>query len=491
MVQWCSGVKSEAAILIKPLGCRTSAPLASYLYKSDGGLWNRGIMENGSEKTTALADNPEWIERLQSQHPHDIAVEIRNLPIIEIRRVLGKLPDSVTSDVILELPPHVQVELFESMRVSRLSGIIEEMFSDDVVDLLSQVSVERLEKIMEQLPPEDAREISDLLKYDEDTAGGIMQTEVISISEQLTIAETIETLRGMKDLTETDGLFYIYVTDKEQRLRGVLQVRDLLFSEPDLKVRDIMIREVRAVSVHADQEEIARMFKHYNFPVVPVVDDFQRLRGLVTSDDVMDVMEEEATEDMQRMIGLSGEESTVTPWRESVRNRLPWLYVNLVTAFLAGAVVAMFESTIAQYAVLAVFLPIIAGQGGNAGTQVLTIVVRSLALGDVPDKGQRAIIVKELIVGVLNGLAIGLVVGAIAWVWKQNIALGVVVFAAMVLNMVAAGLAGVVIPFGLKALRIDPALASAIMLTTVTDVVGFFLFLGFAALALSMFPLPI
>ncbi|MFP4204455.1 MAG: magnesium transporter [Opitutales bacterium] len=448
-------------------------------------------MEEGAGKPSALIDDPEWIEGLKSQHPHDIAVEIRDLTITEIRRLLGKLPNSVTSDVILELPPHVQVQLIESMRVSRLSGIIGEMFSDDVADLLGQISAERLEKIMEQLPPGDAREISDLLKYEEDTAGGIMQTEVISVLEELTIAETIEKLRGMEDWVNTEGFFYVYVTDANGRLRGVLQIRDLLFSKPDRKVRDIMIREVRAVSVHADQEEIARMFKHYNFSVVPVVDDFQRLRGVVTSDDVMDIMEEEATEDMQRMIGLSGEESTMTPWKEAVRKRLPWLYVNLVTAFLAGFVVAMFESTIAQYAVLAVFLPIIAGQGGNAGTQVLTIVVRSLALGDVPDNGQRAIVLKELIVGILNGLAIGVVVGLIAWMWQRNIALGVIVFAAMVLNMVAAGLAGVVIPFGLKALRIDPALASAIMLTTVTDVVGFLLFLGFAALALSLFPLPL
>lgn len=448
-------------------------------------------MEDTVEKPSMHIDDPEWIEWLVAQHPHDIAVEIRYLEIIVIRRILGKLPNAVTSDVILELPPHVQVELFESMRVSRLSGIIGEMFSDDVADLLGQISAERLEKIMEQLPATEAREIADLLKYEEDTAGGIMQTEVISIAEGLTISETIEKLRGMDDLMETEGLFYIYVTDENERLRGVLRVRDLLFSKPQLRVRDIMIREVRAVSVHADQEEIARMFKHYGFPVVPVVDDFQRLRGIVTSDDVMDIMEEEATEDMQRMIGLSGEESTNTPWKEAVQKRLPWLYVNLLTAFMAGAVVAMFESTIAQYAILAVFLPIIAGQGGNAGTQVLTIVVRSLALGDIPDNGQRNIIAKELVVGVLNGLAIGIVVGVIAWLWQGNIALGVVVFAAMVLNMMGAGLAGVVIPFGLKALRIDPALASAIMLTTVTDVVGFFLFLGFAALALTMFPLPI
>ena len=447
-------------------------------------------MEEEAQKTSSLTDDLEWIESLKSRHPHDVSAEIRDLTEKEIRHVLRKLPDSLTSEVILELPPHVQVQLLESMRVSRLSGILEEMFSDDVVDLLGQISDERLEAILAQLPQGEARDIQYLLKYEEDTAGGIMQTEVISVREDLTIGETIERLRGMEDRMQADGFFYVYATDANGRLRGVLRVRDILFSQPERKVRDIMIREVRAVSVHADQEEIARLFRDYDFFVLPVVDDFQRLRGLVTSDDVMDVMEEEATEDMQRMIGLSGEESTATPWGESVRKRLPWLYVNLLTAFLAGSVVAMFEGTISQYAVLAVFLPIIAGQGGNAGTQVLTIVVRSLALGEVPDNGRGAVITKELLVGILNGLAIGIVVGVIAWMWQQNIALGVVVFAAMVLNMVAAGFAGVVIPFGLRALRIDPALASAIMLTTVTDVVGFFLFLGFAALALSVFPLP-
>jgi magnesium transporter len=278
------------------------------------------------------------------------------------------------------------------------------------------------------------------------------------------------------------------VTDAEGRLRGVLRVRDLLFSPSNLKIRDIMEPGVRAVSVHADQEEIARLYRAYGFSAIPVVDDFQRLRGVVTADDVLEVVEEEATEDMQRMVGLSGEEAAETPWMRSVRNRLPWLCFNLATAFLAGWVVSLFETTIAKYAVLAIFLPIIAGQGGNAGTQTLTIIVRSIALGDLPEKRHRSILVKEILVGLLNGLAIGLVVGGVSWLWRGELVLGVITFAAMVLNMVAAGIAGVLIPLGLRALRIDPALASAILLTTVTDVVGFFLFLGLAALVLSYFP---
>jgi magnesium transporter len=423
----------------------------------------------------------------EKRHPRDIAEELRELPLARIRDRLRSLPDTLTAEVISNLPQDVQVRLFESMQLSRLSGIVGEMFSDDVADVLGHVSSARLREIMNGMSAEEARQISDLLKYPEDTAGGIMQTEVISVSEDLTLVQALEVLRREEE-NLPNGIFYIYVTDAEGRLRGVLRVRDLLFRSSDLTIRDIMVPEVRAVSVHADQEEIARLFRAYAFSAIPVVDDFQRLRGVVTADDVLDIMEEEATEDMQRMVGLSGEETAETHWLRSVRNRLPWLCVNLATAFLAGWVVSLFEATIAKYAVLAVFLPIIAGQGGNAGTQTLTVIVRSIALGEIPDTHHRAILIKEILVGLLNGLAIGIVVGGISWLWKREFVLGLIAFAAMTLNMIAAGIAGVLIPFGLKALRIDPALASAIMLTTVTDVVGFFLFLGLAALVLSQFP---
>ena len=433
------------------------------------------------------SEEPAPLPELNNRHPRDIAEELRELPLAGVRDILSKLPDALAAEVISELPREVQVRLFESMEVSRLSGIVAKMFSDDVADVLGHVSSARLREIMSEMPAEEARQISDLLKYPEDTAGGIMQTEVISVSENLTIAEALELLRREEE-DLPNGIFYIYVTDSERRLRGVLRVRDLLFRPSNLKIRDIMVPEVRAISVHADQEEIARLFRSYGFSAIPVIDDFQRLRGVVTVDDALDIVEEEATEDMQRMVGLSGEETAETPWTQSVRNRLPWLFVNLVTAFLAGWVVSLFETTIAKYAVLAIFLPIIAGQGGNAGTQTLTIIVRSIALGEIPETHHRSILMKEILVGLLNGLAIGLVVGGVSWIWRNDFILGLITFAAMLLNMVAAGIAGVLIPFGLKALRIDPALASAIMLTTVTDVVGFFLFLGLAALVVGYFP---
>jgi len=426
--------------------------------------------------------------RLRTMHPADIAGELADLPVIRLREALRGLPDELTAEVIAELPSPQQVALFENMRVHRLSGIVSEMFSDDAADILGQLSSQRLSEIIASLDPREAQEMTDLLKFPEDTAGGRMQTEVVSVPEDATIGEAIERLRASED-TSSQGTFYIYAVDDQKRLEGVIRLRDLLFRSPELKIREVMLREVRAVSVHADQEELARLFRDYGFTVLPVVDDFRRLRGVVTADDVLHVVEEEATEDMQRMVGLSGEEGASTPWSASVRNRLPWLLFNLLTAFLAGWVVSLFEGTIERAAVLAVFLPIIAGQAGNSGTQTLTILVRALALGDLDATQGRRILVKELWVGLVNGLAIGAVVGFLSWLWRGMPMLGLLTFAAMVLNMLVAALTGVIIPLGLRTLKIDPALASAILLTTFTDCAGFFIFLGLATLALHYFPM--
>ncbi len=431
----------------------------------------------------------ESFDDLAKLHPKDVADKLRELPLKPLRETLRSLPDELTADVIAELPTELQVGLFESMRLHRLSGIVGEMFTDDAVDILGQVSAKRLKEIMGSLSAEDAKSIGDLLTYPADTAGGIMQAEFIAVPDSVTIAEATERLRGLDEKDHgLAGVFYIYVVDDQQRLQGVLRMRDLLLRDPSTMVRDVMIKEVRAVSVHADQEELGRLFRDYGFIALPVVDDFQRLRGLVTGDDVLHVVEEEATEDMQRMVGVTGEEVMDTPWRDSVRSRLPWLGVNLLTAFFAGWVVSLFESTIAKYAVLAIFLPIISGQGGNAGTQTLTILVRSIALGQAKLTDQRLVLVKEVIVGLVNGLAIGIVVGLVSWIWQGNIILGVVCFVAMVGNMLAAAVSGVLIPMGLKSMGVDPALASAIMLTTVTDVLGFFLFLGLASMAIQWVP---
>lgn len=435
---------------------------------------------------TDLIDS-NFIEGLKKEHPHDIARQIEHFEPLSIRKIFQGLPDELTAEVLTELPEETQVELFDSMRVHRLSGIITEMFSDDAADVLGQLSTERLREIMTALPKEDATNLTDLLKYDDDTAGGIMQSEFISVRESQTLREAREDIRK-EDESDNEGILYVYVTDDGGRLRGILRIRDLLFRDPNRLVRDVMIKEVRCVSVYADQEEIAELVQNYHYLAVPVVDDFGRMAGIVTHDDVIEVIQDEATEDMQRLVGLSGEEMIDGSWKTSVANRTPWLFVNLFTAFLAAAVVSLFEETIASYALLAVFLPIVAGQGGNAGSQTLTIVVRALALGEIELIDRNRILLKETLVSLCTGLATGIAVGLACWLWKGNYIIGIVICLAMVLNMLAAAVAGVLVPIGLKTLKIDPALASGIMVTTVTDVVGFFLFLGMAAGAISMFP---
>ncbi len=446
------------------------------------------MKERDADITTESDALAERINRLRDMHPSDIAAEIESLALDEIREVFRGLSDDTTADVITELPQDLQTELMENMRLERVTEIIPEMYSDDAADALSDVSPERLHDIMEQLPVEEVEEISDLMEYPEDSAGGIMQKEVHAISQDLTLAEAREAIRRDEDQEDVSAI-YVYVTDDSGRLEGVLRLRDLLFRDLRLKARHVMITEVRSVSVTADQEEIANLFQKYNYSSLPVVDDSGILVGRVTSDDVLDVVQEEATEDMQRMVGISGEESVFTSWPQSVRNRLPWLCVNLCTGFCIAWVVSLFEPAIEQYAILAFFLPIVGLVGGNAGNQTLTIVVRSLALGEIEGREWRQLLVKELFTGAVNGLSIGAIAGFVSWLWIDKPVLGAVVFLAMMLNMIAAAIAGVMVPISLRAIKVDPALASSIMVTTATDIVGFFLFLSFATIAISAFSL--
>jgi magnesium transporter len=329
-------------------------------------------------------------------------------------------------------------------------------------------------------PPADP---ADLPRYPPDSAGGIMQDRFIALPGDATLADCQEQLRR---LTEEDmpSAAYLYAIDSDRRLIGVVPIRDLVFRKSDRLVREVMNPTVRFVSIDDDRETVARLFAQNRYLALPVLDRTGRLAGVIEARQVIGIVQDEATEDMQLMVGLSGEERTFTPWRTSLGPRLTWLLVNLATTFLAAAVVGLFEETIAKWTVLAVFLPIVAGQGGNAGMQTLTVIIRGMALGELQGRAAWAALGKEATLGLLNGLAIGLVVGLAGWWWKGSLVLGAVVAVAMVLNMVAAALSGVVIPAALRMAKIDPALASSIFLTTVTDVAGFFFFLGLAAVAM-------
>ena len=278
---------------------------------------------------------------------------------------------------------------------------------------------------------------------------------------------------------------YLYVTNNQGKLLGVASFRDLVLRPPTEPIQKITKPEVTRLKLDDDQEEIARQFERYHFLGLPVVDEEERLVGVVNANEAIQITREEATEDMQLMVGVSSEERTLTPWHKAVGKRLPWLCVNLATAFAAAAVVSAYESTIAQWTVLAVFLPIIAGQGGNAGMQTLTVIIRDLALGELnPGDGRRALF-KEILLGLANGLAIGAAVGIAGFLWKGNARLGIIIGIAMILNQLTAALAGVMIPLTLKWMRIDPALASSIFLTTLTDIGGFFFFLWLASYAMQ------
>lgn len=430
---------------------------------------------------------PVYLEEYLKLHAADLADCLQRLDAEEARALLRQLPVDKGAAALAEVEEEKLPELLTAFDAAQLAGILQHIAPDDAADLLQQLPPAVRREALAKLPTESADGLRALLRYPEDTAGGVMSNRFITLREDMTVEEVRELLRARAQEERTEDIAYLYVTDAQQRLVGIVSLRDLVFRRAERRMDEILNRAVKFVRADADQEELARQFEHYHYLGLPVVDVDGKIVGVVKASDALEVAAKEATEDMQLMVGLSGEERALTPWQHSIKRRLPWLYVNLGTAFLAAFVVGLFEDTIAKWTALAIFLPIVAGQGGNAGMQTLTVIIRDLALGELaPGDGRRAL-VKEIILGLLNGLAIGLAVGLIGWWWQGSATLGLVAGAAMLLNQLAAAAAGVLIPLGLKSLRLDPALASSIFLTTVTDVAGFFLFLGLATVGLKWF----
>jgi magnesium transporter len=427
---------------------------------------------------------PVFAEEYLKLHPADLADRLQRLSLEDAQLILPELPPDLAAGALAELERDRQQELLAALPAQKLAPLLALLPPRIVADLLPALPPSARRAALEGLPAEPRCRVEALLRYAPDTAGGIMSDRFITLRDDMTVEQVRELLRAHAQEERTEDVAYLYVTDAAQRLVGIVSLRDLVFRRPERPMSEIMNRDVKCLRAEDDQEKIAQQFEHYHYLGLPVLDKRGVLVGVVKASDALEVAQAEATEDMQLMVGLSGEERALTPWHTAVKRRLPWLYINLATAFLAAFVVSLFESTIARWTALAVFLPIIAGQGGNAGMQTLTIIVRDLALGEIsPGDGRRALY-KEMMLGLVNGIAIGLVVGLIGWWWKDSPALGLVAFGAMVLNQLSAAFAGVAIPFGLKALRVDPALASSIFVTTVTDVAGFFFFLGLALLAL-------
>ena len=409
----------------------------------------------------------------------DLADVLSSLDETERLVAVSALPPELSGDALAEMPEEEHAEdTLAALHPDQAADIVEELADDDAADLLGQMDEHTAERILAQVDSPERGEVERLLRYDEESAGGLMTTRLVTVADAATAAEAIEAIR--KQSEEAEGFIQVYVTGKDGHLHGVVPLKGLVTSPPERPVREFM--EDADIRVHPEegQEHVADLMSRYNLLEVPVVDGNGRLLGRVTFDDVIDVVEAEATEDLLKFGGVSADEDLSATWTAAVRSRLPWLYVNLLTAFMAAAVVGIFQNTIAKITVLALWMPVIAGMGGNAGTQALAVTVRRLALGLVP-KGQGLEVVgKELLVGLINGIGNGVVVMIVAVIFGLGLRFGVIVFFAMSCNLMVAGFAGAFVPILLEKFKIDPAIASSIFVTTFTDMCGFLLLLGLA-----------
>jgi magnesium transporter len=421
-------------------------------------------------------------QMLGEMHPADIANIVGNIAEEHRTRLMGLL-DTATAAEVLSLVEERRIpEVVESIPEAELPKIIDEMASDDATDVLEELPKEEAEEILDAMSEEEAAPVRELLRYEPDTAGGLMQTELVAISPETALGEAIEKVR--ETAPRVGEILSVYVTDSKGILKGLVPLRRLILEKPDRKVKEVMEGDIIAAPVDMDQENVAALFRKYNFFTLPVVDSKGRLLGRILADDIMDVIEEEASEDIYRLAGVDTEEHVSDSPFRSVRLRLPWLTFNLFTAILAAGVVGFFQGTIQKLVVLAVFMPIVAGMGGNAGTQSLTVVTRAIALGEATLGNAKLILLKQLLAGIINGVILGALMAVLAYLWEGSPMLGAVLGLAMVCNMFVAALSGTAIPLVLKWLKVDPALASGVIVTTFTDVSGFFSFLGLATLFL-------
>ncbi len=429
-------------------------------------------------------DHEELKRFLSPMHPADLAEVLLELDDDQRALVVGLVTPEAAAETIAEMEPEDQASILESLEDKQVSDILDEMSADDAADLVGEMSPQQAGELLRLMDAEDASDVRELLEYDEDTAGGIMTTEFMALPGRLTAQEAIEELRRLAPDAET--AYYVYVVNEKGQLQGVLSLRELIVAPPSRPIFQIMRTSTLSVHVDEDQEEVARVVKKYNLLAVPVIDHNNVLRGIVTVDDIIDVIEEEATEDIYRAAGVASEEeqdlqSGVWP---VIRARLPWLVGLLFLSMLSAKVIEQFEGAIATAAVLSVFITTMAGESGNAATQALAVVVRGLATGDL-DSGQLWHTVwRELRVGVTVGAVCGSVFALIAVVWQGQPWLGLVVGSAMFVNLIIAKATGAFVPFIIHRLGLDPAVASGPFITTVTDSTSMLIYFGIATLVL-------
>ncbi|HEX2339954.1 MAG TPA: magnesium transporter [Vicinamibacterales bacterium] len=421
---------------------------------------------------------------LQKQYPADLAQLYAELPEKERRAAFSVLVERharLAMEALAEMEPAAAAELLSDRPAEDIARLVQEIPTDDAATIIDHLPEELSAAVVELIKPKPGGGVGELLEYPEKTAGRIMNPNVFALREDMTAGEAITALQQARDV---EMVFYLYVVDERRHLVGVVSLRRLLLVPPDTPLKRIMTTDLISVRADMDQEEVARQVASYNILAIPVVDEENKLVGVITVDDVIDVIKDEATEDVYRLAGVASDDRVFTRASDSLRRRLPWLLVNLATAFMAASVVAVFEPTISKVTALAIFMPIVAGMGGNAATQTLAVIVRGIALGELTWSNSRAALFKEVTVGLGNGVATGVVAAAVAWVTRGNAMLGMILGMAMIINMFVAAAAGTLIPLALRALKVDPALASSVFITTLTDVFGFLSFLGLGTIFL-------
>ncbi len=402
---------------------------------------------------------------------------------------LTRLPQEARGDVILELPEKLKDEAISHYSTKELAEAVEGLESDDATDLVQDIDEfdeDKSDAVIAQLDEEDREEIEHLLHYEEDQAGAWMQTELFDATLDETIQSAIDRLKSLKEAGELENVHQVFIVNEERRLITTIPLEDVILFDFSKTFREqVDSKEFRSVEASDDIEDVASMFEQFDLSVLPVVDRQGHLVGRITSDDIYDVIEERATEQIYNLAGVNDDVEQDENLFEVFKNRASWLFINLITAILASIVIGMFDETLAAFVPLAILMPIVASMGGNAGTQTLTVMVRKMALGDIDVVNAKQAVLKEFIISFLNGLIFAILMGIVAFVWFDIPKLGLVIAMAMVFNLMVAGAFGALIPLLLKRLNIDPAVGSTVLLTTATDVFGFLSFLGLAALILK------
>ena len=420
---------------------------------------------------------------LNNLSPPDVAHQLETAPP-KFRRILWELVDpEISGEVLQELSDEIQLEFLNEMDGAEVASLTEGLDVDDIVDILQQLPDQMIPEVLQAMSVQDRQRVESVLTYDEETAGGLMDTEIITVRPDITVDVVLRYLRRFDEIPDlTDNLF---VVSRNDLFLGNLALGKLLTSSPTTTVREVMNPDAKAIHVDLTDSDVAQQFQRQDLVSAPVVDDNNRLLGRITIDDVVDVIVEDADHSLLAMAGLSDTEDTFSPISRTAPRRAVWLGVNLITAIIASTAISLFEGTLDKVVALAILMPIVASMGGVAGSQTLTVVIRGMALGQVERSNLSWLLSKEFTVGALNGMLYALVAGAVVSLWFQDSTMALIIGAAMAINLTAAAITGTLLPVLLRSINIDPALAGTVVLTTVTDIVGFVSFLGLATVFLS------